>query len=500
MRLVKSHRLMLLHAVLVVLLAGCGPTGREPLRVGAQPQPEPFAERPLPNRVLVEGEIDSPQLHSALQQLDERIARYPDDHEAALLKGLILFEARRYRRALRVLDELVRRVPNFHLAQMVRGDMLLSRAGGVTGMGYNPILNAIPDSRHVLVEDLRAEARKRLQAYLEGREGRRGRLPGQLLQLGSSVGSAVLVDKEMHRLYLFVNQGEGAAPRLLHDFYVSTGRATGDKRVRGDLRTPEGVYFVTRFIPDGRLPEKYGVGAFPINYPNELDRYRYKTGSGIWLHGLARRFYSRPPLDSEGCVVLSNPDLEQIMDLIAPGSTPVVIAERLEWLEPEQWELRRDEILAALQEWRRAWEEGDSRRYLASYAPDFHADGFDFDSWAEMKRRVLAQRGRRSISVDDVSLLAYGGMQEDGHEIAVADFRISYVQNGVRQQRRKRLYLGRELEHWHVLYESNVVERGSAPADTALRSSGPQRDGAVSGVSGYSSLPRIRFLPLSLAW
>ena len=409
-------------------------------------------------------ERDPHGLQQAVQRLDERIARHPRDYEAALVKGLLYYEARHYDRAIEELRELVRRVPNFHLAQMVLGDMLLSRVGHVSGMGYNRILNSMPDSRYVLVEDLRAEARMRLHAYKERSDSREGKLPGQLLQLGGSVESAILVDKESHRLYLFLNQGEGDAPRLLHDFYVSTGRGTGDKISRGDLRTPEGVYFVTRYIPDGRLPEKYGIGAFPINYPNELDRYRRKTGSGIWLHGLARRFYSRPPLDSEGCVVLSNLDLEQIMTLISPGSTPVVIAEHLEWLERDLWELRRDEILEALRQWRRAWESADPGRYLASYAPDFHADGFDFDSWAEMKRGVLTERGRRRITLDDISLLAYGGIGANGREIVVADFRLTYEGGGTEREWRKRLYLGRDVERWQVLYESNVVERDTTLA------------------------------------
>ncbi|HFC53579.1 MAG TPA: hypothetical protein ENJ43_04010 [Gammaproteobacteria bacterium] len=462
-----------LFLVAVLLFSGsCAMDMGGALRAGPQPQEAPRHERAAAAASATAAEQGSEGLRSALQRLDERIARHPGDYEAVLLKGLLYYEARRYERALEELRGLVARAPNFHLAQMVLGDMLLSRVGRVSGMGYNPILAAMPDSRYPLVDDLRAEARMRLRAYRERRDGGKERVPGQLLRLGNSVESAILVDKEGHRLYLFLNRGEEEVPQLLYDFYVSTGRGIGDKVSRGDLRTPEGVYFVTRYIPDRSLPEKYGVGAFPINYPNELDRYRRKTGGGIWLHGLTRRFYSRPPLDSEGCVVLSNLDLEQIKELISPGKTPVIIAEHLEWLERDLWELRRAEVLEALQRWRSAWENADARRYLASYAPDFRADDYDFDSWSAMKRRLFTARGRRHIVLDDVSLLAYGGLDGAGREMVVADFRLRYEGGGTGQEWRKRLYLVRETERWQVLYESNVLERDTKLAGSAVPSPG----------------------------
>ena len=31
---------------------------------------------------------------------------------------------------------------------------------------------------------------------------------------------------------------------------------------------------------------KYGILARPLNYPNEYDVFKNKTGYGIWLHGI----------------------------------------------------------------------------------------------------------------------------------------------------------------------------------------------------------------------
>ena len=72
---------------------------------------------------------------------------------------------------------------------------------------------------------------------------------------------------------------------------------------------------------DRDLPDLYGIGAFPLNYPNELDQHQGKTGYGIWLHGTDKSYYSRPPLDSEGCVVLTNLDLDAVKPYIKIGVT-----------------------------------------------------------------------------------------------------------------------------------------------------------------------------------
>ncbi len=452
-------------ALITATLCGCSIVGHSspPPPVSSANPAQPVTS---PNTVSSEPgglDPDSLQVQKALQRLNERMARYSRDYEAALLLGLIYYETRQFDKALAELDRIVIQAPNFHLAQMIRGDILLSRVARVTGIGHNPLLHAMPDSRYVLVEDLREEARMRLQAYLSTQNSHK--LPAQLLRMGESTETAVLVDKHTHRLYLYGNTGPDSPPELLYDFYVSTGRKKGNKIFKGDLRTPEGVYFVTRYTPASRLPEKYGAAAFPINYPNELDRYQRKTGGGIWLHGITRRFYSRPPLDSEGCIMLSNPDLEQIIPLISPGSTPFIIAERLEWLEPDVWLARKNELIQVLQAWRHDWESGDAARYLSNYAADFWADGHDFGSWSRMKQAALANNGSPQIFLSDISLLAYSRNSDVGHEIVVADFRVDYYSTDNSGGKRKRLYLRKDQERWQVLHERNIMKKSAAMAN-----------------------------------
>ncbi len=388
-------------------------------------------------------------LEEALERLEARLARYPDDHEASLLKGLILFKTGLREEALAELERLVGRVPRFHLAHLVRGDLLLAQAQVVQEIGSSPLLHAFASADKELAS-LKEEAEARLSAYLDSLP--QGRIPRALLRLSAREPHALVVDKTAHRLYIYRRDPEGV-PRLVQDFYVSTGRANGNKFSTGDLRTPEGVYFVTSHIPDNELPDKYGVGAFPLNYPNAWDRRVGKSGYGIWLHGTETDYYSRPPLDSEGCVVLPNIDLGAAAAYIAPGRTPVIITEEVEWLEERAWLTRQRELLAAVEHWRRDWESLDVEKYLSHYAGDFWSGRHDLRSWSERKRRVASGKTYQRVELEDISVFAYPQSAAEGREMAVVNFRQRYDSNNYTGEVAKHLYLVRQGSAWRILHE-----------------------------------------------
>ena len=117
-------------------------------------------------------------------------------------------------------------------------------------------------------------------------------------------------------------RGIDGALKLQTDYYVSQGKLGVKKFREGDQKTPIGVYYVNGRIPGPKLPDFYGTGALPINYPNEWDRRNGRGGSGIWLHGTPSDNFSRPPLSSDGCVVLANPDLLVRWQTQAPLNEP----------------------------------------------------------------------------------------------------------------------------------------------------------------------------------
>lgn len=113
---------------------------------------------------------------------------------------------------------------------------------------------------------------------------------------------------------------------------VSIGSNGYDKQVEGDKRTPIGIYHFTSFLNDDQLMDYYGLGAYPINYPNAIDLLQGKTGSGIWLHGLPKNVIERPLLDSDGCVVIDNNSLLEMTQYIKTGRTPIILSQSdLQW-------------------------------------------------------------------------------------------------------------------------------------------------------------------------
>jgi murein L,D-transpeptidase YafK len=128
------------------------------------------------------------------------------------------------------------------------------------------------------------------------------------------------VDKDAQKFFIL---GQKSPLKVLTDLPCVTGQRSGDKKSRGDMRTPEGVYFIERRLTRGLNFDLYGDQAFTLNFPNPVDKLRQKTGGGIWIHGRGNEI---KPSETRGCVVLKTADLRRIATELVPG-TPVAIAD-----------------------------------------------------------------------------------------------------------------------------------------------------------------------------
>lgn len=344
--------------------------------------------------------------------------------------------------ALKDLDQLVARHPNFRLAHLVRGDVLLARAKPISTFG-----NAGDTARERL-EELRAEAKARFRSHKETAVA--DKVPRYFLQLSAAQRHAILVDATSSRVYIY--QNANGQPRLIADYYSTLGRHGFDKEREGDKKTPLGVYHITSKIPGKQLPDLYGWGAFPINYPNEWDRRVGRTGSGIWLHGVPAENYARAPRASDGCVALANPDIEELSQRVQIGVTPVIIAERIEWVTPEVSRTETDAFMQALEAWRASWESRDTARYLSYYAKDFQSDGMDRPAWASYKQRVNAAKTFINVSLSNVSVFRNPGKQP----LMVVSFDQDYRSSALSEQSKKRQYWVLENGSWKIAYEAQL--------------------------------------------
>ncbi len=398
-------------------------------------------------------DLTTSALHELKQRMEARVSKDKDDYEAYLLKGMASYQLGDTQLAFNEISQLSERAPQFHLAHLLRADILATRTNVMSDIGMLG-LSADQEAINKQVNALRNEARMRIQANLNPIS--EDKVPLQLLNLSPTIDTALLVDKMNHRLYVFKRENSNSPARLVKDFYISTGQNTGNKVTEGDLKTPEGVYFITSWIPDGELPEKYGVGAFPTDYPNVLDRKLGKTGDGIWLHGTDRIYYSRPPLDSEGCVVLANPDLKKIQQLITPGKTPIVIADKIKWVSVTEWHKMRAEVLKSIERWRLDWESLNVQKYLSHYGEEFWSGRHNQRSWAQHKKRISKQKTFQKVTLSDLSLYYYPQLNEaEGHSgnMVLARFTQKYRSNNYNGEISKRIYLAKKSGTWKILYE-----------------------------------------------
>lgn len=358
-----------------------------------------------------------------------------------LAEALLSIQDNRLDLALKQIETLLRLHPDFRLAQLIHGDLLTARIQPLTNFGNSKITTPA-------IADLRDEARARLTSYLY-RPGV-NMVPRQLLELDPSIPTAIIVDTDKSRLYVFKNQnGE------LHnvaDYYVTIGKNGVEKFREGDNRTPLGVYYITHKIEGNKLPDLYGSFAFPLNFPNDWDEKLGSFGHGIWLHGTTSETYSRPPKASSGCVVLTNNDLVELGKYITPNLTPVVIADHIKWVPAQARENNKDELMKQVESWRQDWESRDTDRYIQHYAANFTANKIKFSDWANAKRRVNQGKTWIKVGLSHVSVFEYPGQKN----MYMISFEQNYRSNNLDNVMRKRQYWVKQNGNWKIVAENGA--------------------------------------------
>ncbi len=363
--------------------------------------------------------------------------------ETALVKSLREIAETRMDSALSGIEQLLKTNPNFRLAHLIKGDLLLARSRPISDMGSTA---GIPQH----LSDLREEARARMQRHQEPVP--LDMMPKYLLRMPPEQKYAVIADTRKSRLYMY--QNVGGEPRYLADYYISSGKNGSQKLKEGDKKTPVGVYFITANLPRKKLTDFYGSGAFPIDYPNEWDKRHGRNGFGIWLHGTPSNTYSRPPRASDGCVVLSNQDLDAVGATLQVGVTPVIISDETEWVKPGDAAVLRDKLTQYLENWRRDWESGKVDAYLGHYGNDFSSDNQNLAEWSNHKRQVNATKSWIKVGLSNIGMYLYPGRDD----LVVVNFDQEYSSNNLSNKMKKRQYWIRENKdgRWRIIYENAV--------------------------------------------
>ncbi len=272
-----------------------------------------------------------------------------------------------------------------------------------------------------------------------------GGVPAALIRWPQSNSKyAILVDKSTQEVMVYCTDD---LVRPVKVYPCSTGENQGPKIRQNDKKTPEGIYFFTDSYDERDLAPIYGVGAFPMDYPNPLDRKEGKDGYGIWFHGTNKPL---KPNDTNGCIALENGDILDLGKYIDLNDTPAVISSRVEMVSPEELERERERLERAIEDWRKSWEEKRIRHYMTYYGDDFNAKGMGRSQWRDYKTRLAKKYDWIRVGIDNLRLLQHNGT-------VLAKFDQHYRTGVFDSKGEKRLYLRKNSEDWKIVGEYFVA-------------------------------------------
>jgi murein L,D-transpeptidase YafK len=127
--------------------------------------------------------------------------------------------------------------------------------------------------------------------------------------------TSVVVYKGRRSMYLLHED------QVLKSYFIDLGFAPeGPKQVRGDGKTPEGIYRINRRNP--RSAYHLSIG---ISYPDVNDVARARAmgmdpGGDIFIHGTPRRYVDKADWTA-GCIAVMNDEMEEIYAMVRDGTT-----------------------------------------------------------------------------------------------------------------------------------------------------------------------------------
>jgi murein L,D-transpeptidase YafK len=281
-------------------------------------------------------------------------------------------------------------------------------------------------------------------------------IPYPLVSFSPEDGAAfaILVEKETQRLLLYEYRDTFS---LKQEFACSTGKVEGIKEKSGDLKTPEGIYFFTKIFEKKHLAPIYGIRAFVMDYPNFSDRKFGREGNNIWLHGSDKPI---KPLDSSGCIVMNNDDLEVLSRYIQLNRTPIVVAQKLDMIPAKSRRQDERSLTRFLRKWENAFVKGDWDRFRACYSkPNGNTDSLQ-RAWDRIRTFQQNDEFSFKVSFQNLTLLR-------GNPCAVALLdQVIDLDRQMKSVNTKQLFLEKSGKAWKITAEISRPDdpnRGEKP-------------------------------------
>lgn len=283
------------------------------------PPPDWVSDSPTPDLLLL-----NKNTTSGLQRLFN-LELISSSNEKQLIDILNHVQQGQLSQATTLTQELISDSPQYALAHALYADLLHMQLIGLQEESSLTGLTSIQPNTKTRLKAIETELNFRLIAQQQ--HPKAYNYPQNIQSIDPHYHKLVVADTLLGRVYIYdiKHENRRASFHLKYSLFMTIGVNGTGKEVEGDQKTPLGAYFLLPRVLQHTLPDLYGTGAFPINYPNPVDRFVGKTGSGIWFHGSPSSVYVREPFASDGCLVLSNPDMTTFNRLVSPSHTIVII-------------------------------------------------------------------------------------------------------------------------------------------------------------------------------
>lgn len=380
-----------------------------------------------------------------LSMINIGIANELSDPDTILKKVLTEIANQNIDQAISDVNSLIAIAPNFTVAKIIKSDLLVAKSMAINefGSGFRGGTKNL--------EELKLELQKRV--YVADPEKLQTINSKYKFLLNDAVPFLLFVDLKKSRMIVFQNNNNKL--QAISDHYVSIGKNGYGKKIEGDQRTPVGVYFLQKKIQE-KLPDKYGDSAYPLNYPNAIDKMYGNTGYGIWIHGVPRKSFSRPPFSSDGCIVLTNRDLKKIEHILDTPNTPVVLSDvsidDILDRDSKARDLDINEFRNKIESWRTTWEKGNFNDYLNFYSKNATYNHKDYHNWTNHKLNVFLNSKNINVSIDNLSFF-----EQPESNLILVKFHQHYKSNLLENKMIKQQVWTKENTEWKILSEGNSI-------------------------------------------
>jgi hypothetical protein len=165
------------------------------------------------------------------------------------------------------------------------------------------------------------------------------------------------------------------------------------------------------------------------------------------LHGTPSAQYARAPESTDGCVVLPNPEMSRLLQLPNLRMTPVIIAEKLDWVPAKQGQQTFETFQSTLDQWLAARNGHQPEALKIHYSQNYAREGLNLEqAWPRLAQTTLGYR--QSAPLELVSALQW----QDQNTFMVVTLKLP-PQTAAAGASHLRLYWQKEGAHWRIIFQ-----------------------------------------------